>query len=221
MSEQQQCIFKGYLSSCQRGAEVQSISEKKWCSIREANKLRKDSLCSNLLSLNQDNLVTQKSCLSTYNLKTHIDRHLKSELSSQSCSKDVLSSKQLRRSKVPKFKWLEHCLFCGEDCNINVDQKHPDWWRESNKCGIFDRGKGKITFNQVILQAGATTPSLYYPQSYTIVGLGVLDVVMMITTMMVMVIVMMLVMMIIMIMIMIMTIIIIMIMMVVLVLFLR
>ena len=31
MSEWQNCIFKGYLSSCQRDAEVQSISEKKLC----------------------------------------------------------------------------------------------------------------------------------------------------------------------------------------------
>ena len=52
MSEWQECTFKGYLSNCHRGAEVQSISEKRLCSIREASKQRKDSLCSNLPSLN-------------------------------------------------------------------------------------------------------------------------------------------------------------------------
>ena len=31
MSERRESIFKGYLSCCQRGAEVQSISEKKLC----------------------------------------------------------------------------------------------------------------------------------------------------------------------------------------------
>ena len=72
--------------------------------------------------------MTQKIYLSTHNLKTHIDRHLKSELSSQSCSKGVLFPKQVRGSEVPKFKWLQHCLFCGKYCKINVDQKHPDWW---------------------------------------------------------------------------------------------
>ena len=108
MSERLKCIFKGHLSSCQRDAEVQISSGKKWFSIRQANKLRKDSLCSNLPSLNQDNLVTHKNCLSMYTLKTHIDRNLKGKLSSQSCSKDFLSPKQQRRSEVPKFKWLQH-----------------------------------------------------------------------------------------------------------------
>ena len=82
MSERQECIFKGYLSNCHRGAEVQSISEKRLRSIREASKLRKDFLCSNLPSLNQDNLVVHKNCPSTYTSKTHIDRYLKKELSS-------------------------------------------------------------------------------------------------------------------------------------------
>ena len=68
--------------NCHRGAEVQSISEKRLRSIREASKLRKDSLCSNLPSLNQDNLVVHKNCPSTYTSKTHIDRYLKKELSS-------------------------------------------------------------------------------------------------------------------------------------------
>ena len=128
--------------------QCEVIQIKKWCSIRETDKLGKDSLWSNLPSLNQDNLVTQKIYLSTYNLTTLSERHSKSELSSQSCSKSVLFPKQLRGSEVPKFKWLQHCFFCGKDCNINVDQKHPDWWWKSNKCRTFDRGKGKLTFNQ-------------------------------------------------------------------------
>ena len=30
MSERRECVFKGYLSNCQKGAEVQSISEKRF-----------------------------------------------------------------------------------------------------------------------------------------------------------------------------------------------
>ena len=86
MLERQECIFKEYLSNCHRGAVVLSISVKRLCSIREASNLRTDSLCSNLPNLNQDNFVANKNCLSTYTLKTHIDRRLKRELSSQSCS---------------------------------------------------------------------------------------------------------------------------------------
>ena len=163
MSERPECIFKGYLSNCHRGAEVQSISQKRLCSIREARKLRKDSLCSNLPSLNQDNLMAQKNCLSTYTSKTHIVRHLKRELSSQSCSRDLLSLKRQRRSEVPKFKWLQHCWFCGEDCNIIVDKKHPDLWRESYECRTSDRGKGKLAFKEVTLQVISIKSSLHYP----------------------------------------------------------
>ena len=59
---------------------MQSISEKRLCSIREASKLIKDSLCSNVPSLNQDNLVAHKNCLSKYTSKIHIDRHFKENL---------------------------------------------------------------------------------------------------------------------------------------------
>ena len=93
---------------------MQSISEKKICSIPKSSKLKQYSLCSNLQSLNQDNLVTHKICLSTYTSKTRIDKHLKRKLSSQSCSRDLLSPKRQRRSEVPKIKWLKHCI-CGDD----------------------------------------------------------------------------------------------------------
>ena len=107
--------------------------------------------------------MAHKNCLSAYTSKNHIDRHLKRELSSQSCSRDLLSPKQQRRSGVPKFKWLQHCLFCGEDFNIIVDKKHPDRWRESYECRTSDREKGKLTFKEVILQVSTIKPSLHYP----------------------------------------------------------
>lgn len=45
-SERREGIFKWYLSHCQRGAKMQSISEIRLCSIQEARKIRKDSLYS-------------------------------------------------------------------------------------------------------------------------------------------------------------------------------
>ena len=59
-----------------------------------------------------------------------------------------------------------------------------------------------MTFKQVIFQVSAIKASLHYPQSYTIAGLGVLDVFMIMTMILVTMIMMMLVMMIMMIMIM-------------------
>ena len=107
--------------------------------------------------------MANKNCRSTYTSKTHIDRHLKRELSSQSCSRDLLSPKGQRQSEVPKFKWLQHCLFCEKDCNVNVDLKQPDRWRQSDECRTSDRGKGKLTFKEVILQVSEINPSLHYP----------------------------------------------------------
>ena len=77
----------------------------------------------------------------------------------------MLSPKRQRQSEVPKFNWLQHCLLCGEDFNINVDPKHLDQWREPYKCRTSDRGKDKLTFKQGILQVSAIKPSFHYPQS--------------------------------------------------------
>ena len=61
-------------------------------------------------------------------------------------------------------------LFRGKDCNINVDKKGSDWWRESYEYRTSDRGKGNLTFKEVILQVSTIKPSLHYPQSYGGVG---------------------------------------------------
>ena len=57
-----------------------------------------------------------------------------------------------KQSGVPKFKWLQHCFLCGEDCYIIVDPKHPDRWRDSFECSTSDRGKGNIVFKEVIFR---------------------------------------------------------------------
>ena len=64
---------------------------------------------SNLPSLNQDILVSNKNCLFTYTSKTHTDRHLKRKLSSQSCFRDLLSPKRQRQLEVPEFKCRIAC----------------------------------------------------------------------------------------------------------------
>ena len=63
-------------------------------------------------------------------------------------------------------------LFRGKDCNINVDKKGSDWWRESYEYRTSDRGKGNLTFKEVILQVSTIKPSLHYPQSQSYGGVG-------------------------------------------------
>lgn len=109
--------------------------------------------------------MAQTNCHSMFTSKIHIDRHLTRELSSQSCSRDLLSPMRQKQSGVLKFKWLQHCFLCGEDCYINVDPKHLDQWRDSFECRTSDRGKGNIVFKEVILQVSAIKPSMHYPYS--------------------------------------------------------
>ena len=43
-------------------------------------------------------------------------------------------------------------FFCGEECHVNFDRKHPNLWRDSFVFWASDRGKGKLTFKETILQ---------------------------------------------------------------------
>ena len=42
--------------------------------------------------------------------------------------------KRARRSEQPKFSFLQHCLFCGENCNVVKDPRHPSRWRSAYSC---------------------------------------------------------------------------------------
>ena len=64
--------------------------------------------------LEQSSFVAYKNCLSTYTLKSHIDRHLRRDRSNQSTSTKLLSSERPRQLEVPMFKWLEQWFFFVE-----------------------------------------------------------------------------------------------------------
>ena len=34
------------------------------------------------------------------------------------------------RSHKPPFDWLKQVFFCGGECDVNFNRKHPDRWRE-------------------------------------------------------------------------------------------
>ena len=59
----------------------------------------------------------------------------------------------VKRTKISRqpFHWNRQCLFCGEEYSVDVDKKNPQRWRESFECRISDRGKGKLSFKEVIL----------------------------------------------------------------------
>ena len=88
-----------------------------------------------------------KNCLSIYTSDNHIQRHLKR-------TKKDSGKAPVKRTKISwqPFHRNRQCLFCGEECSVEFDKKNPQRWRESFECRTSDRGKGKLSFKEVILQ---------------------------------------------------------------------
>ena len=53
--------------------------------------------------------------------------------------------------ETPSFIWKQHYLFCGEDCDVHRDKKHPDGWRPAYESHTSDRGAAG-TFKEVIIK---------------------------------------------------------------------
>ena len=72
----------------------------------------------------------------------------------QSASAEDLVSKpnRARRSEQPKILFLQHCLFCGEKCDVVKDPKHPDRWRPAYSCRVGETF-GNRGLREAILEA--------------------------------------------------------------------
>ena len=55
-------------------------------------------------------------------------------LSCPSTSDLTHGPKRARRSEQLKFVFLQHCVFCGEKCDVIKDQKNPARWRPAYVC---------------------------------------------------------------------------------------
>ncbi len=53
-------------------------------------------------------------------------------------------AKRHRRSEIPPFDFLCHCIFCGEICELERDNKNPSRWRRAVLCRTAERGSQKI-----------------------------------------------------------------------------
>ena len=73
--------------------------------------------------------------MSSYTSREKVSRHLKRKQQIRS-SKDneSTSSKRRRRSDNPNFSFLEHCLVCGQVCNVKRDDRNPGRWRKAYVC---------------------------------------------------------------------------------------
>ena len=71
-----------------------------------------------------------RSCVSTYTSQQHLKRHQKRKSTVQIEN----NLKKKRRSNLPSFRFDEQCIFCGDECNLSKDKKHPDRWRKAMPC---------------------------------------------------------------------------------------
>jgi len=61
------------------------------------------------------------------------------------------SSKRLRSSTEGMFNFREHCLFCGEECQVIRSQNNPNRWREAYLCSRSDN-EGQVSFKVSVIR---------------------------------------------------------------------
>ena len=114
---------------------LRPISAKRLETVKIKSKKRTDILHKTLATLPPTaELMTHEACIKRYNSDDHIDRYLKRVRKEKAENEPVY--KIARRSSCEgSFKWEELCFFCGTECDIEVDKKHPDRWRKAYLCG--------------------------------------------------------------------------------------
>ena len=124
--------------------------------IISSSKQRKDNLHLDLEDaiINNPSLTVpcHKSCISSYTSSAHIQRYLANQTtdSANTCSEPT-PAKRSRRSNSDTFDFMQHCIFCGEECLLNSDDRHHDRWRHVVLCRTAEYGKDKKTLKEVIL----------------------------------------------------------------------
>ena len=92
-------------------------------------------------------LKCHRNCASSYTSAEHLKRHKKrSGLGTETAP----IPKKRRRSGNLKFLFKEHCIFCGEVCQLERDIKNPTRWRRAVLCRTATR-PGQKTFKESIL----------------------------------------------------------------------
>jgi len=152
------CIFKVKNSSidCKSSEKLSSSGPDRILKIINASKERGDELHIELQQkLSEDDNLTvtcHRSCVSSYTSTSHIKRYLKRQGQAQEQpSIEEPPQKRARRSQLPLFHFREHCIFCGDTCEIEKNAKNPNRWRKALLCKTSDRGAGSKSFKEVIL----------------------------------------------------------------------
>ena len=150
-----ECIFhQSNHVNCNGSTDnLKLISKTRLDSIIEKSKIREDSLHQQLMELSnqeQELLKCHTNCVSTYTSKTHLKRWLDRHPKENSSQEDS-SPKRVKRSEVTIFDWKQHCLFCGDSCEVTPERKNPGRHRPAYECHTSER-PGRLSFKDSILK---------------------------------------------------------------------
>ena len=154
---EEQCFFEPCPES-QAGKTLTRSGPKRIRSIIKASKeVHGDGRHENLeLQLANDEnafIFCHRSCVSSYVSTEHLKRSSKHP-SSIAASNDIPHAKRSRRSETPiLFNFKKHCIFCGDECVMEKDPRHPSRWRRVVLCRTVDKvTAGEKTFKESILE---------------------------------------------------------------------
>ena len=150
-SNEKLCVFS-FSTGCSSENEYAPIplTDARITSAVKASEAREDLLDSTLLS--GANLQYHSNCYVSYTSKNHIQRYKKRRSIETAASSSNIPCKSTR-SSVPLFDFKTKCFICALPCNVEVNKIHSDRWKKNKAflCKTADRGKGVLTFKEVIL----------------------------------------------------------------------
>ena len=130
------CFFENLYSCTEKDSLSQASAER----IIRASRQYEDGLHTELLQqqgIGDPQFVSvHRKCVDKYCHKKTIQKALHEKAEALPSPSEYLISepKRTRRSEQPKFSFLRHCLFCGEQCDVEKDFKHPERWHPVYVC---------------------------------------------------------------------------------------
>jgi hypothetical protein len=96
------------------------------------------------------NLRVHRSCADKYVHPRVVDRALKRQKGDED-EAETAPRKLPRRSEIQKFSFLEHCIFCGDVCQVRKEPKNPSRWKPAYLCRQVDRSGNKMSLKEEII----------------------------------------------------------------------
>ena len=140
------CIFRFKYNCKESDVCSQNRDNQRIESIIRASKVYEDDLHKSLEQrLSEEphlKIWYHRNCVSRYTSKSNYPssmQHVKTQ-----------PAKKLRRSYTD-FRFLDHCLYCAEKCDLQKDPKHPDRWKEAYLCRSTVSSTDNRPYKQYIL----------------------------------------------------------------------